>query len=56
MGLEIKPKKYNMCFVYIGGEIMARKKEKLSRKSRRTECGADNSRKCNKTSRTKDCN
>ena len=45
-----------MCFVYIGGEIMARKTVKNTRKSRRTECGSDNSRKCRKTSTTKDCN
>ena len=35
---------------------MARKTEKNTRKSRRTECGADNGRKCNKTTKTKDCN
>lgn len=34
---------------------MARKKE-TTRKSRRTECGSDNGRKCRKSSTTKDCN
>lgn len=45
----------NICFVYIGGEIMARKTEKTSRKLKRTECGSDNGRKCRKNSTTKDC-